>query len=145
MTEDEMAGWHHRLGGHEFERALGVGDGQGGLVCSSPWGHKESDRLSDGTELIIFIKAFTMAGVASSSQVQLSGQDKHWAPVTGTAGRASAERPYKGRSTALSTSLAQGRRAGRREQRGAQGRHLGLGPPRLPRRKILGLGDACSP
>ena len=81
-------------------------------MCSSPWGHKESDRLSDGTELIIFIKAFTMAGVASSSQVQLSGQDKHWAPVTGTAGRASAERPYKGRSTALSTSLAQGRRAG---------------------------------
>ena len=43
MTEDEMVGWHHRLNGHEFEQALGVGYGQGGLVCYSPWGHKESD------------------------------------------------------------------------------------------------------
>ena len=43
MTEDEMVGWHHRLNGHEFEQALGVGDGQGSLVCSSPWGCKESD------------------------------------------------------------------------------------------------------
>ena len=36
-------GWHHRLNGHEFEQALGVGDGQGGLVCCSPWGCKELD------------------------------------------------------------------------------------------------------
>jgi len=43
MTEDEMVGWHHRLHGHEFEQALGVGDGQGSLVCCSPLGHKESD------------------------------------------------------------------------------------------------------
>ena len=43
MTENEMVGWHHRLNGHEFEQALGVGDGQGSLVCCSPWGHKESD------------------------------------------------------------------------------------------------------
>ena len=42
-TEDEMAGWHHQLDGHEFEQAPGVCDGQGGLVCCSPWGHKESD------------------------------------------------------------------------------------------------------
>ena len=42
-TEDEMVGWHHRLDGHEFEQALGVGDGQGSLACCSPWGHKESD------------------------------------------------------------------------------------------------------
>ena len=41
-TEDETVGWH-RLHGHEFEQALGVGDGQGGLGCCSPWGHKESD------------------------------------------------------------------------------------------------------
>ena len=43
MTEEEMVGWHHRLHGHEFEQALGVGDGQGSLVCCSPLGHKESD------------------------------------------------------------------------------------------------------
>ena len=35
MTEDEMAGWHHQLNGHEFEQALGVVDGQGGLACCS--------------------------------------------------------------------------------------------------------------
>ena len=38
-----MVGWYHRLYGHEFEQALGVGDGQGGLVSCSPGGHKESD------------------------------------------------------------------------------------------------------
>ena len=43
MTEDEMVGWHHRLDGHEFEQAPRVGDGQEGLACRSPWGHKESD------------------------------------------------------------------------------------------------------
>ena len=43
ITEDEMIGWHHRLDGHEFEQASGVGDGQGSLVCCSPWGHKELD------------------------------------------------------------------------------------------------------
>ena len=37
-----MVGWYHRLDGHEFEQALGVGDGQGGLACCSPWGCKES-------------------------------------------------------------------------------------------------------
>ena len=42
-TEDEMIGWHHRLSGHEFEQTLGVGDGQGSLVCCSPWNHKELD------------------------------------------------------------------------------------------------------
>ena len=38
-----MAGGYHRLDGHEFEQAPGVGDRQGGLACCSPWGHKESD------------------------------------------------------------------------------------------------------
>ena len=40
---DEMVGWHHRLNGHEFESIPGVGNGQEGLACCSPWGHKESD------------------------------------------------------------------------------------------------------
>ena len=43
MTEDDMAGWHHQLDGREFERTLGVGDGQGGLACCDSWGRKESD------------------------------------------------------------------------------------------------------
>ena len=43
MTEDEMVGWHHQLDGLEFEQALGVDDGQGDLVCCSPWGHIKSD------------------------------------------------------------------------------------------------------
>ena len=42
-TEDEMAGWHHQLDGHEFEQALGVGDGQGSQASWSPWGLKESN------------------------------------------------------------------------------------------------------
>ena len=42
-TEDEMAGWHHWLDGHESEWTLGVGDGQGGLACCDSWGRKESD------------------------------------------------------------------------------------------------------
>ena len=41
--QDEMAGWHHRLDGHEFGGTLGVGDGPGGLACCDSWGRKESD------------------------------------------------------------------------------------------------------
>ena len=43
MTEDEMAGWHHWINGHEFEQTLGNGEGQGSLVYCGPWGHKELD------------------------------------------------------------------------------------------------------
>ena len=43
MTEDEIFGLRHQLDGHEFEYALGVGDGHGSLACCSPLGHKESD------------------------------------------------------------------------------------------------------
>ena len=46
-----MVGWHHRLDGHEFEQALGVGDGQGSLACCSPWDHKESDITEQLTDL----------------------------------------------------------------------------------------------
>ena len=58
MTEDERAGWHHRLDGDEFEEAPGVGDGHGGLVCCGPWGHTESDTMRDWATtklLILFI------------------------------------------------------------------------------------------
>ena len=43
MTEDEKAGWHHRLNGRESSSTPGVGDGQGGLACCNLWGRKESD------------------------------------------------------------------------------------------------------
>jgi len=49
MTEDEMVGWYHRLNEYEFEQALRVGDGQGSLVCCSPWGKKldSTEQLTD--------------------------------------------------------------------------------------------------
>ena len=49
-AEDEMVGWHHQLNGHEFEQALGDGEGQGSLACCSSWACKELDtteRLND--------------------------------------------------------------------------------------------------
>ena len=61
MTEDELVGWHHRLNGHDFQQALGVGDGQGNLMCCSPWGHKELDTTErlKLTELIYKICIFS--------------------------------------------------------------------------------------
>ena len=61
-TEDEMAGWHHRLDGHEFEWTPGDGDGQGGLTCCDSWGRKESDtteRLNWIELNIIYSSCFT--------------------------------------------------------------------------------------
>ena len=43
MTEDEMVGWHPRFNGNKYEQTLGDSEGQGSLVCCSPWGRKESD------------------------------------------------------------------------------------------------------
>ena len=51
-TEDEMAGWHHRLDGHKFEWTPGVGDGQGGLACCNSWGHRSRTWLSNWTEQV---------------------------------------------------------------------------------------------
>ena len=51
-TEDEMAGWHHRLDGCESEWTPGVGDGQEGLACCDSWGRKESDTTEHWTELL---------------------------------------------------------------------------------------------
>ena len=42
MTKNEITGWHHRLNGHEFKQTKGDSEGQGSLVCSSPWGCKDS-------------------------------------------------------------------------------------------------------
>ena len=45
MTEDEMVGWQYQFNGHEFEWNPGVDDGQGGLVCCSPWGRRDRPTL----------------------------------------------------------------------------------------------------
>ena len=57
MTEDEMAAWHHRLDGREFEQALGVGDGQASLACCTPCGHKELEMTEwlNGTEFLFLL------------------------------------------------------------------------------------------
>ena len=49
MTEHEMVGRHHQINGHEFEQTMGDSEGRGGLVCCSPWGHKDRTPLSNGT------------------------------------------------------------------------------------------------
>ena len=54
-TEDEMMGWHQQLDAHEFEQAPGVGDGQGGLECCSPGGHKESDTTEQQQILLSYL------------------------------------------------------------------------------------------
>ena len=59
MTEDEMVGWHHQLNGHEFEQTSRGGEGQGSLMCCSPWGRKESDtteRLNSSSSFIIVVR-----------------------------------------------------------------------------------------
>ena len=53
-AEDEMVGWHHWQDGHEFEQTLGVDDGQGSLMCCSPWGHKQLDTTEQLNSLYQF-------------------------------------------------------------------------------------------
>ena len=76
MTEDEMVGWHHRLDGHEFEWTLGVGNGQGGLACCSPWGCKVSDMTEqlNWTELKYCTKSYESKSL--SSYRNLMGKSK---------------------------------------------------------------------
>ena len=58
MTKNEMVGWHHQLNGHEFEKPLAVGEGQGSLACCSPW----VSKVSDMTEQLNRTKGLTGAG-----------------------------------------------------------------------------------
>ena len=64
--EDEMAGWHHQLDGHEFEWTPGVGDGQGGLACCSSWGCKESDTTEQLNWTDVSMKEFNESVLCSS-------------------------------------------------------------------------------
>ena len=58
MIEDETVGWHHWLNGHEFEQAPGNGEGQGSLVCCSPWGCKQSDTIEQLNNNILILRIF---------------------------------------------------------------------------------------
>ena len=64
-TEDEMAGWHQQLNGHEFKQASGVGDGQESLEYCSPWGLKESDTTEPlnniGKEMLFYSGGFMVS------------------------------------------------------------------------------------
>ena len=48
-----MVGWHHQLNRHKFEQTLGDNEGQGSLVCCSPWGHKVSDKTEQLNKSIV--------------------------------------------------------------------------------------------
>ena len=83
-TEDEMAGWHHWLDGHEFEWTPGVGNGQGGLACCNSWGRKEldtSERLNwnmNGEWLVGFmfiLSCFSLAFNTSSLGIKQQGKE----------------------------------------------------------------------
>ena len=76
MTEDEMAGWHHRLNGRESEWTPGAGDGQGGLACCDSWGHKESDTTEqlNWTELITHIHTRTYTHKEKENSRESFGQ-----------------------------------------------------------------------
>ena len=68
MTEDEMAGWHHLLNRPEFKQALGDGEGQGALVCCSPWGRKDTtERLNNSKHFIYFVTQIVLALTFASS------------------------------------------------------------------------------
>ena len=61
VTEDEMVGWHHRLNAHEFEQTLGDSEGEGSLVCCSPWGCKELDMtwwLNNNVDVVFLVIHF---------------------------------------------------------------------------------------
>ena len=86
MTEDERVGQHHRLNGHEFEQALGDGEGQGGLVCCSPWGCKEFDMTE---QISCLINNFGIVSSVQFSSVQPFSHIPLFANPWTTAGLAS--------------------------------------------------------
>ena len=81
-TEDEMVRWHHQFNGREFEQVPRVGDGQGSLVCCSPWGYKESDtteqlKWTDGNSMFKFWGIF----ILFSQQLHYWRRQWHPTPV----------------------------------------------------------------
>ena len=82
MTEDEMVGWHHHLNGHEFEQTLGDSEGQGSLVCCSPWGCKKSDtteQLNNNNVLSLSCQLDTQVGSSGCRCRSLGFGGEVWA------------------------------------------------------------------
>ena len=73
MTEEGMIGWHHWLNGHEFEQALGDGEGQGNLACCTPWGRKESDMTKQLNNNSIY-NSFSLKASAKNFKLYLAIQ-----------------------------------------------------------------------
>ena len=81
MTENEMAEWHHQLNGHEFQQALGDGEGQGRLACCSPWGCKESDMTVQMNNNVLSNVGNKVWKIQSSED--LGFMDEHHTPWCG--------------------------------------------------------------
>ena len=79
-TEEEMVGWHHQLDRHEFEQALGDGDGQGSLACCSPWGLKELDT-TEWLSWTLPIWTVSRGKQKSWEEASLYVQTEHWFPI----------------------------------------------------------------
>ena len=79
-TEDEMVGWHHQLSGQELEQAPGIGEGQGSLVCCSPWGRKESYTTEqlNWTEVYFCILYFVYWGKKANFPIFKSPREIKW-------------------------------------------------------------------
>ena len=80
-TENEMVGWHHWLGGHEFEQSMGGGDGQGSLVCCNPWSLKYLDTTEEmnWTEILQSCLRFSLQSSPSRKYFLLvSGRQWEW-------------------------------------------------------------------
>ena len=71
-----MIGWHHRLNAHEFDRVPGDDEGQGSLVCCSPWGHKESD-MTDNNKLLNLAKLTLCSLQSRTSDRHISYDTSH--------------------------------------------------------------------
>ena len=85
-TEDEMVGWPHRLDGHEFEQALGVGDRQRSMACCRPWGRKESDMTErlNWTDMNALFHTDTQSLEEQSTHTTHTVWDNCCIPLTGT-------------------------------------------------------------
>ena len=83
MSEDEIAGWHHQLDGHEFEQALGDGDEQGSLACCSPWGREELDTTGRLNSNIRYVLSQVVLAVKILPANAGDIRDAGWIPGSG--------------------------------------------------------------